>query len=329
MRNITVILGDPRKQDFVKPNSEFGKEDFKTIDELKKALSKLDYNFKYLDDHDTLYSELRRLRDNKEIDIAFNLCDEGFNNDPKKENVIPLMLETLEIPYTGADEKCMVLCYNKFQVYEHTKHMGIPIPKSILINPRKEDRHIDIEFPAIIKPNLGDGSSGITQDSVIRTHADFEKKIKDYDEPILIQEFLSGNDVSCGIISDKVLPLIEEDYSLIPNNLEQICGYEAKWDSDSPYSNLKSKKADINKDAEKLIKEYSLLLFENLKCRDYARFDWRLDSENIPRLLEVNPNPGWCYDGHLAKMYGFEETKDSYSKMLHAILKAAEKRLFQ
>ena len=66
-------------------------------------------------------------------------------------------------------------------------------------------------------------------------------------------------------------------------------------------------------------------LFERLECRDYARFDWRLDKEGNPRLLEVNPNPGWCWDGHLAKMAKLEDM--SYPKMLEKILRSAEKRL--
>jgi len=66
-------------------------------------------------------------------------------------------------------------------------------------------------------------------------------------------------------------------------------------------------------------------LFERLECRDYCRFDWRLDSEGNPKLLEVNPNPGWCWDGHLAKMAKFAGI--SYAEMLKAILEAAERRL--
>jgi len=41
--------------------------------------------------------------------------------------------------------------------------------------------------------------------------------------------------------------------------------------------------------------------------------------------LEVNPNPGWCWDGHLAKMahnHGL-----SYSKMLGLILDSAWNRI--
>jgi D-alanine-D-alanine ligase len=61
-----------------------------------------------------------------------------------------------------------------------------------------------------------------------------------------------------------------------------------------------------------------------LECRDYARFDWRLDADGNPKLLEVNPNPGWCWDGHLAKMAKYHGM--SYKEMLQNILEAAEKR---
>ena len=66
-------------------------------------------------------------------------------------------------------------------------------------------------------------------------------------------------------------------------------------------------------------------IFERLECRDYSRFDWTLDAEGNPKLLEVNPNPGWCWDGHLAKMAKYADI--SYSNMLQMILQAAEQRL--
>jgi D-alanine-D-alanine ligase len=122
-----------------------------------------------------------------------------------------------------------------------------------------------------------------------------------------------------------VLPIIEEDYSTLPEGLPKICGYEAKWIPDSPYWNIKSIRADLPDETEKSIVEWCLKLFERLECQDYARFDWRLNVEGQPKLLEVNPNPGWCWDGHLAKMAKIAEI--SYTKMLEAILTAAEERL--
>ena len=95
---------------------------------------------------------------------------------------------------------------------------------------------------------------------------------------------------------------------------------------DSPYWKLQVRpgRASRRRRRSRSI-ECCLKLFERLECRDYCRFDWRLDAKGEPKLLEVNPNPGWCWDGHLAKMARLAGI--SYSEMLEAILKAAEDRL--
>ena len=51
----------------------------------------------------------------------------------------------------------------------------------------------------------------------------------------------------------------------------------------------------------------------------------RLDELGNPKLLEVNPNPGWCWDGHLAKMANFAGY--NYPEMLKMILDSAEERI--
>jgi D-alanine-D-alanine ligase len=94
---------------------------------------------------------------------------------------------------------------------------------------------------------------------------------------------------------------------------------------DSPYWNISSIPAELPNDTEKAIIEWCVALSERLECRDYTRFDWRLNDKGEPKLLEVNPNPGWCWDGHLAKMA--KMVSMSYSDMLGAILRAAKERL--
>jgi D-alanine-D-alanine ligase len=83
--------------------------------------------------------------------------------------------------------------------------------------------------------------------------------------------------------------------------------------------------ADLPEETERFLTASCIKLFERLDCRDYARFDWRLDKNHTPRLLEVNPNSGWCWDGHLAKMAGLAGM--SYDQMLNEILKAVERRI--
>jgi len=334
-RNIVVVMGDPSKPDPLKPFSIFDDDDLYTIDQLKSALRELDgCHFQYLDNHDTLIQDL--VKGKGKIDLIFNLCDEGHDNDARKELHIPGLIELLGLPYTGSGPQCLAFCYDKSLVRGIAKEIGIPVPKAFFIKPEDSAFEIPFAFPVIVKPNFGDSSFGITQRSVANNIEALSNAISEirekfgYDKPILIEEFLTGKDLSVGIIGNPpedytVLPIIEEDYSVLPEGLPRICGYEAKWLPDSPYWKIKSMEAELPEKTKRLIIEWCLKLFERLECRDYSRFDWRLDAKEHPRLLEVNPNPGWCWDGHLAKMAKIAGM--SYSEMLGAILNAAEKRL--
>lgn len=332
--NVAVILGDPNKIDTVKPNLVFDEDDFYTIDQLKSALKELTrYRFVYLDNHDTLGSDLIKLKG--KVDLVFNLCDEGYNNDATKELHVAALLDILGFPYTGSGPQCLAYCYDKSLVRGIAKEMGIPVPAAFFIKPEDVTFDLPFSFPVIAKPNFGDSSFGITQRSVANNIKELVSAISEirqkfgYDKPILVEEFLTGKDISVGIIGDppemyNILPIIEEDYSCLPDGYPRICGYEAKWMHDSPYWNINSIPANLPEQIKDFIIECALKLFERLGCKDYSRFDWRLDGNGNPHLLEVNPNPGWCWDGHLAKMAKIAGM--SYKDMLEAILKSAEQR---
>ncbi|MHC9544481.1 MAG: methyltransferase domain-containing protein [Vulcanimicrobiota bacterium] len=334
IKDVVVILGDPNKPDHNKPLSVFDDDDFYTIDQLKDALRLIrGYRFSYLTNHDTLYEDLKKLK-SKSI-LALNLCDEGFANNPSNELHIPALLEVIGLPYSGSNPQCLAFCYDKSLIRGIAHEMGFPVPEAFFINPDATAFELPFDFPVIVKPNFGDGSFGITERSVVTTFEELLNAISEiresfgYDKPILVEEYLPGKDLSVGIIGNPgaytILPIAEEDYSELPPNLPRICGYEAKWSPESPYWNIKTVEAIIPEETEKNIIECCLKLFERLGCRDYVRFDWRLNAEGSPRLLEVNPNPGWCWDGHLAKMGKFAGM--SYYEVLESILKAVEQRL--
>lgn len=334
-KNVTVLFGDPRKPDPLKPLCVFDDDDFYTIDQLKDALRELGgYRYNYLNNHDTFFSDLTKV--GTKTDFVLNLCDEGYYNDPRKELHVPALLEMLSIPYTGGGPQCLAFCYDKSLVRGIAKEMEIPVPEAYFIRPEESTFELPFGFPVIVKPNFGDSSFGITQRSVASSAEQLVNAISEirekfgYEKPVLIEEFLTGKDFTVGIIGNPpesytVLPIIQEDYSALPAGLPRICGYEAKWMPDSPYWQIKSVPADLPEDMEKVVVECCLKLFERLECRDYARFDWRVDSQGHPKILEVNPNPGWCWDGHLAKMAKLAGI--SYSQMLGEILRAAEDRL--
>jgi len=332
---VAVILGDPEKSDPIKPNNTFDEDDFSTIDELKTALGSISgRKFVYIKRHDRLLNDLVRLR--PKIDYVLNLCDEGYDNDPRKELHVPALLEILGIPYTGSGPRCLASCYDKSMIKGIAQEMGIPVPLSSIVLPDAQSIEIAVSYPVIVKPNLGDSSFGIFADSVVESEealVDAVSRLREqfgYDKPILVEEFLTGKDLTVGIIgqpggSYQVLPITQEDYSTLPPDLPRICGYEAKWCPDSPYWKIKTIPADLLSSVEETIVEWCLLLAGRVECRDYFRFDWRLDGEGSPRLLEANPNPGWCWDGHLVKAAALAGM--SYADAIHSILAAAEERI--
>ena len=331
--DITVILGDPRLPDPVKRNGRYNEEDIETIERLKTALRELpDYRFRYLDNHVSLFADLRANRPH----FALNFCDEGFNNDAFMEMHVPAMLEMLDIPYSGAGPSCLGVCYNKSLVRGIAQAIDVPVPAETYFNSDDLAATIPSVFPALIKPNYGDSSIGITKEAVVHT---WEEAITCLGRlraqmlgcPILIQEFLTGPEYSIGVIGNpgqeyRVLPPLEVDYSRLDTDLPRLLSYESKWIPDSPYwSQISYREARLDEEARRKMIDYSNILFERLGCRDYARFDFRADAEGEIRLLEVNPNPGWCWDGKLNLMAEIAGLR--YSELLKLIIEAAQERV--
>ena len=332
-RKATVLLGDPRLPDQVKLEGKFNDEDMKTIAKLKSALDELDgYRFTYLDNHASMMSALR----NEPPDLALNFCDEGFSNDAMLELHVPAYLEMLGIPYTGAGPGCLGLCYDKSLTRAIAQSMDIPVPLETFFAPNDQIATIPSVFPALIKPALGDSSVGITRRSIVHSAEEAVACLSELRElfpgrPMLVQEFLSGAEYTVGIVGNPgigftALPVLEVDYSKLSPGLPPILNYESKWDPASPYwTDIGYREAEMNEDLRRRLTDHSMMLFERLGCRDYARFDFRADAEGEVKLLEVNPNPGWCWDGKLNLMAGFADLR--YARLLEMIVDAALARL--
>lgn len=330
---ITVIMGDPNLSDPVKREGQFNPEDFETIQKLKDALNELPgYTYRYVSSHTTLMNELRE----NPPQFVFNLCDEGYMNDPFMELHVPAMMEMLGVPYTGAGPACLGLCYNKALVNGIAQTLDIPVPLETFFNPDDQSATLPSVLPALVKPNTGDSSMGITQKAVVYSAEELIAYIDDLrallpGRALLIQEYLTGPEYSVGIIGNPgltshVLPVLEVDYSGLQAGLPKILSYESKWMPDSPYwTQIKYHEARIDEDTRRKLTDYSSLLFERLGCRDYARFDFRADARGEIKLLEVNPNPGWCWDGKLNYMASYEGLR--YADLLRMIIEAGQERV--
>lgn len=333
-RAVTVFLGDPRLPDEVKRDGQFNPEDHDTVRRLQDALAELDgYEFDYLDDHEEMVTRLRR----NPPTFVLNLCDEGFKNDAFKELHVPAVLEMFGIPYTGAGPGTLGLCFDKALVRAVAQSIDVPVPLESYCSPDDTSATLPSTFPALVKPNRGDSSLGITKDAVVHDTSELVAYVTWLRQTfgphgILVQEFLTGAEYSVAILGNpgqtiQVLPPLVVDYSDLPKDLPPILSYESKWHPESPYwTKIKCHEAtELDSDSVRRLSDYSAALFERLGCRDYARFDYRCDAAGTIKLLEVNPNPGWCWDGKLNIMAGYAGLR--YSDMLRLILEAAQERI--
>ena len=154
---VMVLLGDPGLPDKVKNGGRFNPEDVDAVARLRAALASIeDYSFYYVENHHELIDQLRSDRPA----LVFNLCDEGFNNDPEMELHIPALLEMLEIKYTGAPPSCLAVCYDKSLVRALALSMNIPVPDEVRL-PAGVRAAAELPFPLFVKPARADGSFGI------------------------------------------------------------------------------------------------------------------------------------------------------------------------
>ncbi|MDH3229609.1 MAG: methyltransferase domain-containing protein [Alphaproteobacteria bacterium] len=332
-REVWVVMGDASLPDSVKAGGQFNAEDFETIEQLKSALAGFSgHTFRYIDRHATLIDDLR----DGAADIVLNLCDEGFGNDAFKELHVPALLEMLGLPYTGAGPACLGICYDKALVRAMAQALDIPVPLETYVRAGDRQATLPSVFPALLKPAHGDSSIGITQDAVVRDPEALLGYLAHLNEtlpnrPVLVQEFLTGAEYSVALIGNpaaglEALPILEVDYSSLDPDLPRILGYESKWHPDSPYwKDIRYVETGLDADRQREMVVQASRLFEVLGCRDYARFDFRADANGAIKLLEANPNPGWCWDGKLNLMAGFAGM--SYADLLERILEVAFSRV--
>jgi len=237
----------------------------------------------------------------KEIhpDVVFNLCESVYGNSCWEMN-IPALLDLFRIPYTGSTALTLGLCQDKGKVKDILMSQGVLTPRYKIFD--RGVNHIKGNiFPIIVKPLHEDGSLGISRESVVYDNEALSRQIQyvieKYQQPALVEEFIDGRELNVGLLETNgkvgALPISEIDYSEFPEGAPRICGYEAKWMTETT-EYQKSKPicpAPLEWVMKKRVEHIAIKVFKLFECRDYARVDMRIDRDGKIYVLEVNPNP--------------------------------------
>jgi D-alanine-D-alanine ligase len=156
-----------------------------------------------------------------------------------------------------------------------------------------------LNFPCIVKPLGEDASHGLSEESVVHNIGQLEKQVTKisqlFNGNTLVEEFLEGREFNMTVLGNKepiTLPVAEMVYYL-PPGLPKLLTFAAKWEKDSLYykETRATCPAEIGEQERKQISQTAQIAYKLLGCRGYARVDMRMDAEEVPNVLEVNPNP--------------------------------------
>lgn len=248
------------------------------------------------------YEKLRKLKGT--IDFVFNFS-EGLSGEIR-EAQMPAILEMLGMPYTHSGANTCAITLDKTLTKKIWLYHGLPTPKFVNVGLREKPYVENLRFPVLVKPNAEGSSKGIFNDSVIEDPDRLVGKIREIRKScgngVLVEEFLEGREFTVSVLGNPgvgkgvyILPIVEQNFDIFPPEMKRLASYEAKWFFEDTLPDPKIAyhcPAPINPGLEKLIKELCVKAYTVLGCRDVARIDIRLDSDNKPHLLEINIIPG-------------------------------------
>lgn len=301
---ILVLMGGGGTEHEVSLSS--GKEVLKNFNEKKYEVKSMILKNEYLD-----IEKVKKINP----DVVFIIIHGGIGED----GTIQKILEKNKIKFIGSGSKASALGIDKSKFKKLMINSSLPVPKGIEINKNKKtdlEKIKKLGNKWVVKPVSQGSSVGVSLvDDFSKINEAMELAFK-FDDRILIEEFVSGIEVSCGLLGNEnpvALPVIE----ICPKNI--FFDYEAKYKFGKCEEIVPAR---LSKEITKKIQNYSLKVFKLINCRGMARVDFIIN-ENKPVILEINTIPGMTPNSLLPK-----EAKSigiNYSQLLDKIIELALK----
>lgn len=258
--------------------------------------------------------ELERQKENGRF-FVLNLVDSA----PGEENLVylvPSVLDTMEIPYTGCSAQALFLTTDKVLTKLVLRRYGLPTPEwttsddgcfvpnqRYIIKALSEDASIGLDGESLV-------SAG-TREDLVRSIAGREAK---YGKTFFAERYIEGREFNVCVYGRSSDPVILPPHEWVFPGFEdtgrpKIITYDAKWvENTFEYDNLKAVYRFPDEDAALMdeLVDLSRLCYEKFDLNGYARIDFRVDGSGKPWILEVNLNPSFYGFYNISRAYGLE-----------------------
>jgi len=249
-----------------------------------------------------IYNDLRELLtkiDEQKPDLVFNLC-ETFDDNYYGEMYVAAVLDMLNVRFTGTAPAGLALRQDKAVTKKLLSFYDVPCPQYATFAKDKLEFAGKMRFPLFVKPLKKDASAGIDEKSFVTDYSSLMRKIeyihKELQDTALVEEYIEGREFYLSVLGNEpveALPLIELDFSKLPEGYRHIYSEKAKFDEDSEVFKLINFgiATNISDEIRNKITMIGLKAASALQVLDYARVDIRLSQDGIPYVVEVNANP--------------------------------------
>lgn len=238
------------------------------------------------------------LQNKKQIDpnltIVYNFARDGFHEG--KKSLIPAFCDLFNLKYTGSNPFVISLLRNKFVFTKYLENMGILVPFSVKYEKYKK---LDIKFPKYLKnliaKNICEAASvGMSNGNIINLFStnDLDSKLKSLCDTmntneLLLQEYIDGVECEVFLIKYKnnyiafpPIALTLHNSTIITDSISELYDYTFYPLSDNFSEEVCNK---VCKTTE--------LAASFLNIDNYARFDYRVDSNGNAYLIDIAGTP--------------------------------------
>ena len=233
--------------------------------------------------------------DPKEYNVA-NLKKDGFNRvfnilhgRGGEDGTMQGLLEQIGLPYTGCGVMASALTMDKMRTKMLWKAFGLPVADMEVVT-RETFASLDpqavvdkLGLPLMVKPSLEGSSVGLTKVKAVDELKSAVEYALKFDNTILIEEWLAGDELTVPVLDSQVLPAIR----IVPEG--EFYDYNAKYISDNTQYFCP---AGLAPEREQELAILVKRAYDAVGCRGWSRIDVMCDAKGDFRLVEVNTNPG-------------------------------------
>ncbi len=200
-----------------------------------------------------------------------------------EDGTLQALFDLCGVRYTGTGQLGSALAMDKDLSKRLFRDNGVTTADWLMAPATVADVESRFGFPVVVKPSKQGSTVGLT---LVRNRADLEAAIAEafrYDDEVMLERFISGRELTVGILGNEALPAGE----IIPKH--ELYDYECKYTKGMAVEEFPAK---LDPAVADLVQDQALRAFRALKLRGYARIDFRLDDSGGCFCLEANTLPG-------------------------------------